>query len=690
MATLTKAQRDQLPAADFGDPRKRMFPVVDAADLAAHAKTLFSADAPLTVKANLIAIAGRKGIPVPATLATFGDDEEEEEDEDEDEGDEDEEEEEEEEEDDEDDEDDEEDDAAFGDEDEEEEDEDEDDDEEDEDDEEEDDDEEEEEDDDAAFGDDEDEDEDEDDDKEEEDEDETDYEDAEMSVGFSLATGGTPASPDGYVLRKAPIIFRAGNYPDKQFSMSPEEMRAAVAEFSPVAIDLEHKPSVLDAKLGKIVRVHLSDDGYTMGGEALIPTWLDSVLGKDDRKLSAAFDRTTKRMIGCSLVRNPRVSDATLMAAFAAYETGLPLDGSEVKVSPAGPQPGSQADPDGAPSGEQKAGDVPQGSMPVWREAIPKAAYEAVPDDKATEDGQDAMKKIHDASADAGACAGDDGKAKYAKDSSLSKDENKRRKALFNCRKAARTRFLAATFAADPEAEKLKAVHDMCCQAGRFCGKVSYETSGKVTRESGPTYPNQRDDGGINDTQRLNASGKVKATAPPTPLNEFENPNADTGTTPDTSGIVQGKEGRGRSSYEGFSADPQAQKLIEENTRLRAQATAAEAVNFADGEIAAKRSYPADRDTLIAAFTLAAQDDAKTGQTVVFDGQTLTRVEFLRRQHMKRPGHNLTAELVPAAHGTQALFSQTAPPAAGGSMSDERRKELLAHTPLGRSLIGKK
>jgi hypothetical protein len=429
-----------------------------------------------------------------------------------------------------------------------------------------------------------------------------------------------------------------------------------------------------------------------MGGEALIPAWLDGVLDKDNRRLSAAFCRKTKKMIGCSLVRNPRVSDAALMAAFAA--SGLPMDGSVVAQVPGGPAAGSHADPDGKP---EAGSETPAGSMGTWRGLMPKAAYEAIPDGSRTEDGQKALKSAHDASADAGACGSIDKQAQYEDKAGLTAEQNAAGRACFAAKKEARRRFLEATFASDPEAERLQAIHDMASQGGGHC--ASYEAAGShASKESGPTYAGQRDDEGINDNKRLNQT-PPKPAAAPVPLQQHEaKPAADSGTTPDTSGIVQGKEGRGRSPYEGFSAEQAAafNQLQGQVARLQAEKVAAEAVNFADGEIAAKRSLPADRDGLIAAYTLAAQDDLRSGSAVNFDGQSLSRTEFLKRQHLKRLPHQLTAELVPTAagtsiaggHGSTVGFSG-GPAAQPGQVSDERRKELLAHTALGRTILTK-
>src|SRR5205085_11869415 len=58
--------------------------------------------------------------------------------------------------------------------------------------------------------------------------------------------------------------------------------------------------------------------GDELHGIVALPKWLDGAL--DERKVSATWDRETKTLAGLALVRNPRVSDAALMAAFAVDE----------------------------------------------------------------------------------------------------------------------------------------------------------------------------------------------------------------------------------------------------------------------------------------------------------------------------------------------------------------------------------
>jgi hypothetical protein len=135
----------------------------------------------------------------------------------------------------------------------------------------------------------------------------------------SFALSDTPAEPlfesDGLVYRQG-LVFRAGDYPDKAYAMTPDEIAAAVESFnSAVPLDLEHVPTLLDGQLGELVSVSCSEDNQELHGIVAIPKWLDDML--PERKVSATWDRQTKTLVGLALVRHPRVQDAALMAAFA-------------------------------------------------------------------------------------------------------------------------------------------------------------------------------------------------------------------------------------------------------------------------------------------------------------------------------------------------------------------------------------
>lgn len=202
---------------------------------------------------------------------------------------------------------------------------------------------------------------------------------ATVGAEFSLGETGKRDDPDrpGHVIVPAPVLFRCGDYPDKEFSLTPEEADTRVVPaFKVVPLDLEHKPTVLDGKLGFLTRVNLSgDDPSLISGEVSIPKWLDGVLSQGERKLSAAFHRRSKQIVGCGLVRNPRVTDAAMMAAFARATA----DGS---YPPPAKPPESQTPPPAPPrvagtaAVTQAPGQTPVSPPPAQQ---PPAAQPAAP-----------------------------------------------------------------------------------------------------------------------------------------------------------------------------------------------------------------------------------------------------------------------------------------------------------------------
>lgn len=110
-------------------------------------------------------------------------------------------------------------------------------------------------------------------------------------------------------------IFEAGEYKDKAFSITEDELAAAVAGFSPCDVDYQHVSGPLDGQLGKLEKVWIGDDKKSLFGSVSLPKWLDDIL--PIKKVSATWDRAKKTIRGLALVTNPRVTDAAVMAAFA-------------------------------------------------------------------------------------------------------------------------------------------------------------------------------------------------------------------------------------------------------------------------------------------------------------------------------------------------------------------------------------
>ncbi len=132
-----------------------------------------------------------------------------------------------------------------------------------------------------------------------------------MKENFILTTK-TESADGNYVLRSGKI-FQAGKYPDKKFEITKEELKKAAEDFNPVDLDIEHGSTVFDGKIGSLSYVKATEDGELYGG-ALIPKWLDDVLG-GKYKVSATWSGD-KKLKGLAIVKNPRISDAALFTAY--------------------------------------------------------------------------------------------------------------------------------------------------------------------------------------------------------------------------------------------------------------------------------------------------------------------------------------------------------------------------------------
>lgn len=122
----------------------------------------------------------------------------------------------------------------------------------------------------------------------------------------------------GYRIYPSSLLFEAGDYPDKNFTMTASELLAAASTYQSAAakINLQHAPKMLVGKLGEVRDVWTPDQGKTMFGKVALPLWLDDQLTEAERRVSCEFDRKTKALTGLALTPTPRVEGAALMAAF--------------------------------------------------------------------------------------------------------------------------------------------------------------------------------------------------------------------------------------------------------------------------------------------------------------------------------------------------------------------------------------
>ncbi len=96
-------------------------------------------------------------------------------------------------------------------------------------------------------------------------------------------------------------IFYAGDYPNKHFSITSDELKVAAEKFTPVDIDLDHQHCVMDGQLGKLISI--TTDGSELIGQVEYPSWLMQILA--NAVVSTTWDRNTKELIGLSLDSGP-------------------------------------------------------------------------------------------------------------------------------------------------------------------------------------------------------------------------------------------------------------------------------------------------------------------------------------------------------------------------------------------------
>lgn len=123
-------------------------------------------------------------------------------------------------------------------------------------------------------------------------------------------------APNNGVIRRTGMLFRAGEYLDKNFSATADDLRAMVTSFAPAPVNLEHtRIQSLDRRLGRLEHVWLSPDGNELHGRVAVPTALEALTGGTAGSgVSLEFDRGTKRIVGIALTANPRVDGAAVFS----------------------------------------------------------------------------------------------------------------------------------------------------------------------------------------------------------------------------------------------------------------------------------------------------------------------------------------------------------------------------------------
>lgn len=416
--------------------------------------------------------------------------------------------------------------------------------------------------------------------------------------GECLLTDKAETSDGEYVLRTGKI-FEAGSYPDKKFEITPEEMLAAISKFKPVELDLEHMPTILDGKLGKLEAVALGEDGWSLIGTVRIPKKVDELLG-DERKVSATWDRATKTIKKLALVRNPRVKDAALMAAFAADELQKSFKGI-----------------------------LDEKSLMDTLEHL----FEESSEFKDTWAGQSVLQDIHDMAARAGAICTEVSNSDSGEESEfVSEDESKRIQQIHDAaiRGGAKCRFKEggadSSYYNDTENEEMaKDIKEILSDIKAYLEKDNSSSAEKASTDADTKVDNSTE-------AAVEEPAKVEAKVEPK--------------------IESKVEHKAEEEEEVINSDEPSAREIEleaELNRLKAEKIESEASKYAEELVREKKAFPADKGKLTAIFKQLMLDDASAEASIPFkDGdeeKNFNRVELLKTVFDAKPVHHLTDEL---------------------------------------------
>jgi hypothetical protein len=461
--------------------------------------------------------------------------------------------------------------------------------------------------------------------------------DADMPEGIRMSASFAVEDPDTHMVHHWGKLFEVGSWPDKGFSLDADEMAAAVAAFQPVPIDIEHRPSKLDGKLGYLEQVELTDDGQELYGMWAMPAWLDQALGDEERTVSTHWDPPTKRLIGLALVRNPRIEDAVLMAAFS---------NAAVADLPAPPATFSDL------STAATQGEWPTVLAALLRETTAEGrehvlAFATEPKRHDTRTGQQAIQEIHNTSARYGAVC-------------------------------------AAPMASQHEADAMQQIHDLTAQHGATCEDMSNRSSPWYYSADPVVQPARPAEGAsdLNLQQFLARMGLTEPTPEITAMFAEGAPNPPQPTPQPQPAPTPATATMSHESQEEIA------RLRAENRRLTVERIQHRATTYVNDQVREGRVMPAEREALIATYCQALLDDAALPGVTMSDGSTSNRVALLEAQVAARPKHQLDIEALPAdIYKTLQTFSHTPTDQTRAGTDKDTIDGLMAKTPLGKQVI---
>jgi hypothetical protein len=533
------------------------------------------------------------------------------------------------------------------------------------------------------------------------------------------------------VVYHAATVFRAGDYPDKKFSLTPSELKDAAAAFTqPVPLDYEHVEGPLDGQLGQLVAVEPNANGSKLHGMVAIPRWLDRLLPQQ-AKLSATWDRASKKLVGLALVRNPRVSDAALMAAFSVdqIERGKQPLSSLLQFN--GWHNGNgKNDDDDNDDDDDKNGNNGKDKNPFLK--LAKKRNKAVAKAKKNAgkfSGYDGMVPVGGWESQSGG-ARDGAKSKPGRSSLAATVKFNKTRAMAQaihdistskgafCKtepqpatgapgpygivrfdKQGRPRIRQKDLAKFQGGKAMQGIHDVSTAMGAVCAPTLYGQ--RDVADAGPfqwQYPGVKDEGRrsivaggmtrphFSQKEGKRSMGKKKSEAAFSKM--LETLDQQTGVFTPGGYAYSGKKSRGAQPGAADRALVERNAQLEEdNRKMRQQRIYDSAVAFADKAVEQGRILPAEREQVLRQHMQAGHDDEFIGTTSFSEGNS--RVAQFEEWILARPKHgmdieatqealrdaaavfnNMRTTLVPGARNTPGVES-------GAPMTPERRSYLL-------------
>ncbi len=512
--------------------------------------------------------------------------------------------------------------------------------------------------------------------------------------------------PDSDMVVRRGRIFRSGEYPDKKFSLTPKELKQVVKEFSgPIQLDSEHERSIFDGKLGQLIAVESNEDGTELHGSVAIPKWLDPILMQAGGKVSAAFDRVSKKLVGLALTISPRVPDAVLMAAFSidqatrgsvsvedlikmaakndkklAKKIDKAKSKSDQKTSK---NPFADKDAVDKDAGDKKKKKIKKfvgydGMVPQAGQLGQNAGANNSQKDSvlmaSTKSGLGMMQAIHDTTAARGAVC-------------RIETQNATTVGPYGI----------VRYASKAEMSVVQAIHDTTLQSGASCVATLYGQQDLpdgtpwswkypgINAEGTNTMPGSAKSPHFSEENQGSQKAMKKFAKFMQSLDNVDPRYAPTATKAGAA-VATRTASADASSDDRRSLDEENARLREDNRQMRMQGILDRAVGFAEKMVVEGHATPIERDGIVTVHAQLEHDDTFSAKATFSNG--MSRVSAYEASILARPNNLLAAELLPASvqAGLIKFANLSETPKSNtseyGKMSDERKRQLTNLDPV--------